>query len=47
MLVNEWPQRVFSQVDGVIGLSKTFWKPDGSKYNSLLIDYFYESGLIS
>ncbi len=34
-------------MDGVIGLSKTFWKYDGSKFSSLFLDSIFESGLIS
>lgn len=46
LLVSEWQQNVFEQVDGVIGLSRQYITTDGTNSGSQLLDALYEAGQI-
>jgi hypothetical protein len=47
LLVNSWPQNTFELVDGVIGLSKTFYGTNGQKSGPEFLTSLFQSGVIS
>ena len=46
LLINSWTENRFERVDGVIGLSRSYYSTDGSNSGPALLDALYQSGEI-
>ena len=45
-MVNHWKQNQFEHVDGMIGLSKSYYTLDGENSGSAFLEGLYQSGQI-
>tara|TARA_B110000285_G_C14950482_1_gene526531 strand:- start:201 stop:380 length:180 start_codon:yes stop_codon:yes gene_type:complete len=44
--VNYWTQSIFENIDGVIGLSKSFYSLDGNDSGSSFMSSLFQQGII-
>jgi hypothetical protein len=47
LLVNQWEQNKFETTQGVLGLSKTFYKQSGESTGPAFLNFLYEKGVIN
>lgn len=47
LLVNQWEQNKFETTQGILGLSKTFYKQSGESTGPAFLNFLYEKGVVN